>query len=132
MGEGGGGEIFLVQHGKLRALVTRHSLFGLPLSGTTFLLTSDTAALCHSSKRVLKTFLFSSACSELPFSQALDAVPDLFLLLLLLFFFFFLPTFSLASDEVERDWERKREQSDRQVARLCESACVRVCVCVGL
>ena len=35
----------LVQDGNLRALVTDRSLFRLPLSGTTFLLTSDTAIL---------------------------------------------------------------------------------------
>ena len=36
-------KLFLVQDGNLRALVTSHSLFWLPLSGTTFLLTPETA-----------------------------------------------------------------------------------------
>ena len=36
-------KLFLVQDGNLRALVTGHSLFWLPLSGTTFLLTPETA-----------------------------------------------------------------------------------------
>ena len=61
----------------LRALVTGHSLFRLPLSGATFLLTSDTAVLSHSSKLLLKLFFFTSAYSEL------DAVLDLILILLL-------------------------------------------------
>ena len=46
--------LFLVQYGNLQALVTGRSLFRLPLSGTTFLLTSDTAVLSHSSELFLK------------------------------------------------------------------------------
>ena len=46
---------FLCKDGNLRALVTGRSLFRLPLSGTTFLLTSDyTAVLSHSSKLLSK------------------------------------------------------------------------------
>jgi len=48
--------LFLVQDGNLRALVTGHSLFWLPLSGTTFLLTSHIAVRSHSSKRLLEHF----------------------------------------------------------------------------
>ena len=51
-----GEKIFLVQDKNLRALVTGRSLFRLPLSGTTFLLTSDIAVLSHSSKLLLKLF----------------------------------------------------------------------------
>ena len=40
-------KLFLVQDGNFRALVTGHSPFRFPLSGTTFLLTSDTAVLSH-------------------------------------------------------------------------------------
>ena len=47
-------KLLLVQDGNLKALVTGRSLFRLPLSGTTFLLTSDTAVLSHSSKLLLK------------------------------------------------------------------------------
>ena len=47
---------FLVQDETLRALVTGRSLFKLPLSGTTFLLTPDTAVLSHSSEFLLKPF----------------------------------------------------------------------------
>ena len=47
---------FLAQDGNSRALVTGRSLFRLPLSGTTFLLTPDTAVLSHSSKLLLKPF----------------------------------------------------------------------------
>ena len=46
----------LVQDGNLRALVTGRSLFRFPFSGTTFLLTSDTAILSHSSKLLSKLF----------------------------------------------------------------------------
>ena len=49
-------KLFLVQDEKLRALVTGRSLFRLPLAGTTFLLTSDTAVLSHSSKLLVKLF----------------------------------------------------------------------------
>ena len=48
--------LFLVQDGNLRALVTGRSLFWLPLSGTTFLLTSHIAVRSHSSKRLLEHF----------------------------------------------------------------------------
>ena len=48
--------LFLVQDGNLRALVTGRSLFRLPLSRTTFLLTSDSVVLSHSSKRLLNHF----------------------------------------------------------------------------
>ena len=56
MGEEKRKKNFLVQDGNLRALVTGRSLFRLPLSGTTFLLTSDTAVLSHSSKLLLEPF----------------------------------------------------------------------------
>ena len=49
-------KLFLVQYGNVRALVTGRSLFRLPLSGTTFLLTSDTAVLSRSSKLLFKPF----------------------------------------------------------------------------
>ena len=42
--------------GNLRALVAGRSLFRLLLSGTTFLLTSDTAVLSYGSKLLLKLF----------------------------------------------------------------------------
>ena len=48
-----------VQDENLRFLVTSHSLFRLPLSRTTFLLTSNTAVLSHSSKLLLKPFPLS-------------------------------------------------------------------------
>ena len=51
-----GEKLFLVKDENLRALVTGRSLFRLPLSGTTFLLTSDTAVLSHTSKLLLKPF----------------------------------------------------------------------------
>ena len=47
-------KVFLVQDGNLTGLVTGCSLFRLPLSETTFLLTVDTAVLSHSSKLLLK------------------------------------------------------------------------------
>ena len=75
--------LFLVQDGNLRALVTGRSLFRLPLSGTTFLLTSDTAVLSQF-KTSLKIFLYNSGYSvTLTFSQALHAVLDFMLILLL-------------------------------------------------
>ena len=49
-----GKKLFPVQDGNLWA--TGCSLFRLPLSGTTFLLTSDTAVLSHSSKPFSKLF----------------------------------------------------------------------------
>ena len=58
-------KLFLVQNSNLRALVTGLSPFRLPLSGTTFLLAYDTAVLSHSSKLLLKPFVFTSAYSEL-------------------------------------------------------------------
>ena len=58
-------KVFLVQDGNLTVLVTGCSLFRLPLSETTFLLTVDTAVLSHSSKLLLKSCLFTSADSEL-------------------------------------------------------------------
>ena len=59
-------QLFLVQDGNLRALVTGRSLFRLPLSRTTFLLTSDSAVLELSQfKTSLKPFLFTSGNSEL-------------------------------------------------------------------
>jgi len=47
----------------LEGLVISHSVFRLPLCGTTFLLTSNTAVLSHSSEFLLKPF--SSAYSKL-------------------------------------------------------------------
>ena len=47
-------KLFLVQDANLRALVTSHSLFRLPLSRTTCVLTSDTAVLPHSLKLLIK------------------------------------------------------------------------------
>ena len=41
------------------------SLFRLPLSGTTLLLTSDTTVISDNSTFLSKSFLFTSACSEL-------------------------------------------------------------------
>ena len=62
----------------LKALVTGRSLFRLLLSGATFLLTSDTAVLSHSSKLLLKLFsLLLPILSYSNLSQALDAVLDL-------------------------------------------------------
>ena len=62
----------------LKALVTGCSLFRLLLSGATFLLTSDTAVLSHSSKLLLKLFsLLLPILSYSNLSQALDAVLDL-------------------------------------------------------
>ena len=48
--------VVVAQDGNLRALVTSLSLLRLPLSGTTFLLTSDTAVLSHSSWLLLEPF----------------------------------------------------------------------------
>ena len=48
--------VVVAQDGNLRALVTSLSLLRLPLSGTTFLLTSDTAVLSHSSWFLLEPF----------------------------------------------------------------------------
>ena len=50
-----GHDLIIDVHGSW-ALATEHSLFRLPLSGTSFLFTSDTAVLSHSSKLLLKTF----------------------------------------------------------------------------
>ena len=72
-------KLFNVQNGNLRALVTGRSLFRLPLSGTPFLLTSDSAVLSHSSKRLFKSF------SAVPLAQAMNAVPDVCLFLFCLF-----------------------------------------------
>ena len=60
-------KLFLVQDGNWRALVIGRSLFKLPLSGTTCLLTSKSAVLSLFSKfkTSLKTFLVTSAYSEL-------------------------------------------------------------------
>ena len=83
-----------MQDGNLGALVTGRSLFRLPLSGTTFLLTPDTAVLYHSSKLLLKPFslLLPTLSYSNPFT-ALDAILDFMLILLLSsladsFFFF--------------------------------------------
>ena len=76
--------LFLVQYGNLQALVTGRSLFRLPLSGTTFLLTSDTAVLSHSSELFLKplSLLLPTLSYSNPFT-GMDAVLDLILILLL-------------------------------------------------
>ena len=53
------GEVEFTTHNydeNLRALVAGRSLFRLPLSGTTFSLTSDTAVLSHSSELLLRHF----------------------------------------------------------------------------
>ena len=47
-------QIFLVHDGNLKVLLAGRSLFRLPSSGTTFLLTPNNAALSHSSKLLLK------------------------------------------------------------------------------
>ena len=47
-----------VQDGHLKALVIGRFLFWLPLSGTTFLLSSDTAVLSHSSEFLLNLSLY--------------------------------------------------------------------------
>ena len=80
-------KLFLVQGGNLSTLATGHSLFRLPLSGTTFLLTSNTAVLSHSSELLLKLFslfLPTLTWTTLTLSEALDAVLDLILILLLM------------------------------------------------
>ena len=72
-------KLFLVQYGNVRALVTGRSLFRLPLSGTTFLLTSNTAVLSHSSKLLSNLSLdFCLLLAALTLLQALDAIQDLF------------------------------------------------------
>ena len=65
-----GEKLFLVKDENLRALVTGRSLFRLPLSGTTSLLTSDTAVLSHTSKLLLKPFslLLHTLSYTIPFS----------------------------------------------------------------
>ena len=65
-----------------RGLVTCRSLFRLPLSGTIFLLTSDTAVLSQSHSSKLLCLLLPTLSYSNPFI-ALDAVLDLILILLL-------------------------------------------------
>ena len=62
------------------------SLYRLPLSGTTFLLTSDTAVLSHSSKLLAK--LFSSLQPTLSYSNPFTRT-ELILILLLTDLFFY-------------------------------------------
>ena len=76
-----GKKLFLVQDGKLRALVTGRSLCRLALFRTTFCSHIRLCSSLSQFKTSLKTFLFTSANSEL--SRALDAVLDLILILLL-------------------------------------------------
>ena len=64
--------LFLVQDGNLRALVAGRSLLRLPLSGTIFLLTSDTAVLSHSS--TLLSNLFSLLLPALNYSNPFTGV----------------------------------------------------------
>ena len=59
-------KLFPVQNENSRALVTGCSLFRRPMSGTVFLPTSDTSCSLSQCKTSLKTFLFTSAFSELP------------------------------------------------------------------
>ena len=66
-------KLFPVQDGNSRALVTGHSLFRRPLSGTTFLPISITAVPSHSSK-----LLFKPSSSVLPSLSYLDPVEDVF------------------------------------------------------
>ena len=119
-------ENFLVQDGSVGALVTGPSLFRLPLSGTTFLLTFDTAGLSHSSK------LLTSAYSD-PLT-GIRCCTWLFLIFVLLL------TFSLVDWWGGRGgWGRRETGTLRgkgRVVRLCvcvcacEYVCVCVCVCV--
>ena len=68
-------KILSVQDSNSRALVTGRSVYCLPLSGTTFLPTSDTAVPSHSSKLHLKPF-----SPLLPSPSYLNPLKDLFLL----------------------------------------------------
>ena len=64
--------LFPVQDGILRALVTSHFLFRLPLSVTSFLLTANAAVLTHSSKLLLTLFWWATSidvtAEQLPLS----------------------------------------------------------------
>ena len=64
--------LFPVQNGNSRALVTGRFLFRRPLSGTVFLPTSDTVALSHSLKLLLRP-----SSSLLPSLSYLDPLGDL-------------------------------------------------------
>ena len=64
--------LFPVQNGNSRALVTGRSLFRRPLSGTVFLPTSDTVAPSHSSK-----LPFRPSSSVLPSPSYLDSLENL-------------------------------------------------------
>ena len=125
--------LFLVQDGNLRALVAGRSLLRLPLSGTTFLLTSDTAVLSHSS--TLLSNLFSLLLPALNYSNPftgigyctwfdLDFAADVITGWLIFLFFRF--SFLGWGWEVERDCEREGK------ARGCQIVCMWVwgCVCV--
>ena len=119
----------------LRSTSDEKALFGLPVVlvrlpsfGTTFLLTSDTAVLSHSSKCLLKPFSLlrpALSCSNL----FTGAVADFCLLLL------------LAADVFKRltgNWlfrgegwgGAEREGSQGLCMRACVCLCVCVCVCV--
>ena len=65
-------QLFPVQNGNSRALVTGRFLFRRPLSGTVFLPTSDTVADSHSSKLPLR-----HSSSLLPSPSYLDSLEDL-------------------------------------------------------
>ena len=66
-------KLFSVQDGNSMALVTGRSLFRRPLSGTTFLPTSDTAVPSHSLKLLLKP-----SSSLLPSLICLDPLEDFY------------------------------------------------------
>ena len=137
---------FFVQGGNLSTLFTGHSLFRLPLSGTTFLLTPNTAVLSHSSELLLK--LFSLFLPTLTLSQALDAVLDLILILLLLsslagWWFSVVVMICVCVCVCVRFWlfsssfwvgvrpgERGGSEGLRDCVYVCWGVWVRVCACV--
>ena len=118
---------------KFKGFVAGRSLLRLPLSGTTFLLTSDTAVLSHSS--TLLSNLFSLLLPALNYSNPftgigyctwfdLDFAADVITGWLIFLFFRF--SFLGWGWEVERDCEREGK------ARGCQIVCMWVwgCVCV--
>ena len=126
-------------HGNWRGLmlVTGRSLPRLSLSGTTFLLTSDTAVLSQF-KTSLKTFLFTPAYSEL----LRPSQSHRQWMLYLIFFFFAADIFTgwlliiggmgggVKWRETVTGGERGKWGVARERKRVCVCVCAYMCMCV--
>ena len=115
---------FLVQDETLRALVTGRSLFRLPLSGTAFLLTPDTAVLSHSSEFLLKPFSVLLPTLRCCWRLHWLTADDFYFHFLVLNYYYYYLLFFEGGGEVERDWEREGEARSCARAREREGVCV--------